>query len=327
MHDHVGESAEVTTLGDIFIVGPPRSGTSWLQTVLAEHETIASPPESAIFVDFLDRMYRRWQSHRAVIERVRADPSRENLRGLAVVLTENDMLAWLRELYRVTRMRVLAGKAGSTRLLEKTPDHARCIGTIWRVVPDALVIFLVRDPRDVTRSLLSANRERWGWWAPDTIEIATDLWLRNVRAALKHRDDPRMLTVRYEDLRDDEQELERISAFLGLGPPSAWIKTPIAASPRQRGSLIIGGEATAFDAAAYELDGFSYHDRGEERRLSRFESAYVGFRCRNEMEAFGYPLESQGRFMFFRARRVARLNGARFRTLWQKYKAHTAASS
>ena len=37
----------------IFIVGPVRSGTSWLQTMLAEHPDIASPPETHVFTNYL----------------------------------------------------------------------------------------------------------------------------------------------------------------------------------------------------------------------------------------------------------------------------------
>ena len=45
--------SEGTDAKDIFIVGPVRSGTSWLQTMLAEHPDIASPPETHFFTNYL----------------------------------------------------------------------------------------------------------------------------------------------------------------------------------------------------------------------------------------------------------------------------------
>src|SRR5262249_55441946 len=124
-------------MSDIFIVGPARSGTSWLQTVLAEHPTIASPPETGLFVAFIGPMERAWRQHRAQLDDARAEGARMNVQGMATVLTHDDMVCWYRDLYAKARDRVLAGKAGATRLLEKTPDHAMYLDLIWRVAPEA----------------------------------------------------------------------------------------------------------------------------------------------------------------------------------------------
>ena len=59
---------EGASMSDIFIVGPARSGTSWLQTMLAEHPDIASPPETGLFVEFLAPMERAWQRHRQQLQ-------------------------------------------------------------------------------------------------------------------------------------------------------------------------------------------------------------------------------------------------------------------
>jgi hypothetical protein len=44
---------------------------------------------------------------------------------------------------------------------------------ILRVVPDAAIVFLVRDPRDTVRSLLEAGGESWGCWTPKSVEDAS----------------------------------------------------------------------------------------------------------------------------------------------------------
>ena len=217
-------------MGDIFIVGPARSGTSWLQTMLAEHPDIGSPPETGLFVEFLAPMQRGVDQHRLQLRSASSDAERMNVQGLATVLTDADVLAWFRSLYTKVRERVLAEKPGATRLLEKTPDHAMRLDVIRRVVPDADVLFLVRDPREAVRSMLQASDEPWGHWASTTVEGATGRWLRNVRPPLGRADDEKLLTIRYEDLRADEAELRRVCEFVGLGDPAEWAKTP----PRRR---------------------------------------------------------------------------------------------
>ena len=266
-------------MSDIFIVGPARSGTSWLQTMLAEHPDVASPPETGLFVEFVVPMERAWQRHRQQLQAARTDGERMNVQGLATVLTSDDMLQWYRALCTTVRERVIAEKSGATRLLEKTPDHAMCLDVIWKVLPEARVLFLVRDPRETVRSMLQASSEPWGHWASIAVEGAADRWLRNVRVPLAHRDDDRMLTVRYEDLRADDRQLRVISDFLGFGDPSEWMKSSVDASPGERRSTIVAGEAAAEGLASYEIAGFSYHDRTRQRELTQYEIAYVESRA------------------------------------------------
>src|SRR4051794_20996297 len=107
---------------DIFIVGPARSGTSWLQTMLAEHPDIGSPPETGLFIDFLGPVQRAWSGHQAQARSALAHEHLQNLQGLATVLTDAEVLEWMRQLYATVRGRVLDAKPGASRLLEKTPD-------------------------------------------------------------------------------------------------------------------------------------------------------------------------------------------------------------
>jgi hypothetical protein len=308
-------------MSDIFVVGPARSGTSWLQTMLAEHPDIASPPETGLFVEFLAPMERAWQRHLQQLEVARTDSARMNVQGLATVLTSDDMLHWLRDLSTIVRDRVLAQKPGATRLLEKTPDHAMFLDVIKKVLPDAQVLFLVRDPRDAVRSMLHASVEPWGHWASTAVEGATDRWLRNVRGPLAHLDDERMLTVRYEDLRADDEQLRAIAHFLNLGDPSEWMKSSVDASPGERRSTVVAGEAAAEGLASYELTGFSYHDRARQRELTQYEIAYVESRCRDEMLALGYSVDSVRPPVAFRARRSVRFARLRARHYWRRYTA------
>jgi hypothetical protein len=307
-------------MSDIFIVGPARSGTSWLQTMLAEHPDVASPPETGLFVEFIGPMERAWQRHRAQLEMALAEGASMNVQGMATVVTGDDIVDWFRVLYDISRRRLLDGKPGATRLLEKTPDHAMFLDLIWKVAPDAQVIVLVRDPRSTVRSMLQASGEAWGHWAAQTVEGATDRWLRNVEGPLERRSDPRLILVRYEDLRANEAELRRVATILGLGDPSDWLKTPLDASPRERqAQIVIAGEASNHKLSTYDLDGFSFHDRTAQRELSRYERVYVETRCREQMRALGYDTDANVMPVGFRLERAARLAMLRARHYWRRY--------
>ncbi|HTL87752.1 MAG TPA: sulfotransferase [Acidimicrobiia bacterium] len=273
---------------DVFVVGPVRSGTSWLHTMLAEHPDLASPPETHLFANYLGPLVETWHADQRRLERALQTERAQVGFGLATVLTDDEFTALVRSWYSSVRDLILAEKPSAHRLLEKTPDHAHWIDTVFRCVPDASVVFMVRDPRATVRSVLSASREEWGDWAPTSVEEATALWLASVRPYFSRKRDTRIMLVRYEDLRSDATELERVAKFLGLADPAQWQKTATSAAPHERPSLVLRGDAATHRLRPYDTTGFSYHDGAPTRELTRYELAYICSRCRDEMHALGY---------------------------------------
>jgi hypothetical protein len=303
---------------DMFIVGPARSGTSWLQTMLAEHPDVASPPETELFSSYVVPMERTWARDRGRVRRAVRDRGRQLAYGLATALTDDEFTMLERDVYAAVRDRVVGAKPGANRMLEKTPDHVLFLDTIMRVVPGARFIFLVRNPRDTVRSLLDARDEPWGQWAPSSVAAATDLWQRNVRAGLPYLDHPNLLLVRYEDLRAGPAELERVSSFLGLGSPGEWMRTPADVSPAERTSVIVRGEAACTDVKPYATPAFSFHDRGVGRSLTSSQEAYVTGRCRDEMRAVGYAVDGGHLPLRIHAERARHAVWVRARALTRK---------
>jgi hypothetical protein len=278
-------------MGDAFIVGPVRSGTSWLHTMLSEHPDIASPPETHLFANYLGPLADVWSADQDRLRRALDTRGSQVALGLAPIVTDGEFTEMLRSWYTSIRTQVLAAKPGATRLLEKTPDHSLWLDTIFRVVPDAAIVFVVRDPRATVRSVLSARTEPWGDWAPDSLADATTLWLRNVRPYFSRKRDKRIMLVRYEDLRSDAAEFERVAKFLDLEPSATWRTTPDDAAPAERASLVVRGDAASHGLQPYDTDGFSYHNGRERRTLTRYETAYIVSRCRAEMKALGYSID------------------------------------
>ena len=93
------------------------------------------------------------------------------------------------------------------RWVEKTPMHVQVIDRIFERFPDAKVVFMIRDGRDVTVSM----RKRYGGF-----EQGLKRWLDDNRCGLDWVDDDRVMMVKYEDLvRDYAQVMPHICEFIG----------------------------------------------------------------------------------------------------------------
>jgi hypothetical protein len=278
-------------VGDIFVVGSPRSGTSWLQGLLAEHPVLASPPESYLFPDFLGPCEAHW--HASVGRNRSSHDAGADGNGLDELLDREAFVEWMRNLYGEARRAALELKPGATRLLEKTPDNARHLPLIREIVPDACFVHIVRDPKDVVASLLERHRRPFGEWAPSDVLTATRIWLGNVSAALRDGDPTDTLPIRYEDLKADAHKvLQRVTDFAGLpGRVDEWFRGDPRARPADRLEFIV--------RRPDRLAANGHGDANRERRvpagpptttaLSELECWYVESRCFAEMAEFGYP--------------------------------------
>jgi hypothetical protein len=115
-----------------------------------------------------------------------------------------------------------AGATGKRRWAEKTPKNVAVLDYIFAHFPKAQFVHVIRDGRDVVCSLRRhpqyklVNGQMTKCHTDNPIRICIERWVRDVRAGLAYRDDPRYCEVRYEDLvSDTEQTLRRLLAFLG----------------------------------------------------------------------------------------------------------------
>lgn len=180
----------------VFLVGPPRSGTTWLQGMLANHPDIGSAQESHLFNHFLQPMMNQWDAM------LNFEDGRGGI-GLPAYLTEEEFLLMVREM-AINVYKSVPDYEFNTHFLDKTPDHIRCIDTIWKVFPDAKIIVLLRKPEDVIESLLNAG-ESWGKnWAPSSIVSAVrtyQYFFKTPGTKNLLLNDPRLCVLRYEQLK------------------------------------------------------------------------------------------------------------------------------
>src|SRR5262249_37866568 len=172
--------------------------------------------------------------------------------GLGCYLTEGQFLEALRQLARTAFTALEAAKPGARVLVEKTPDHALHLPLIRRLYPDAAVIHVLRDGRDVVASLLAAYRQGWGRpWAPATAEAAAGKWVAWVRE-VRHRGEvfARFREVRYEDLlRAGPETLAALYDFLGLPLPPGQVQAVCRRFGFDACAVGAGGESLVLEGA------------------------------------------------------------------------------
>jgi hypothetical protein len=186
----------------VFIVGMPRSGTTLLSHLLHAHSAFSMLPETHFFTRcWTPGRRRRPPAPDRLLECLLRQPGVQDL-GLsdAETTAARRRLRAAAEPDAATVLRALArtytARSGAAAWGESTPDHLHHVPEILRQFPGARVLALVRDPRDVCRSLASVP------WGPDTLPERAWAWrvaadrLRAHRAA--HPD--RVLCLRYEDL-------------------------------------------------------------------------------------------------------------------------------
>jgi hypothetical protein len=102
----------------------------------------------------------------------------------------------------------VCNQAQGRRVLEKTPRHVRHLGRVFKHFPQAKIVCLVRDGRDVSCSIL----RRTGQFHRGVIR-----WRQDNRHILSFRNHPSIKIVRYEDLvTAPSSTLRSLCVFLGL---------------------------------------------------------------------------------------------------------------
>lgn len=270
-----------------FIAGEMRSGTSWLRYTLSNHPEIACGQEGSFFGRAYDHEEIPVYPH-PVSSLTRALGVSKEFRvwhGLPWNLWAEDYEEDLRALTRLSVDYFLSkevARTGSKIVGDKSPQHTENLEEIHEIYPDARIIHIVRDGRDVAVSAMHH------WWrlakdreggifelTPEELELRDEYmgdregFLANGRSIfteerlgqLARRWDYRVgkgrhngtalygekyMEIRYEDLlRDTTAILGQVLGFLGARKEERDIEYCIRASNFERVSNRRQGEEDA----------------------------------------------------------------------------------
>jgi len=255
------------SVGRVFLVGYPRSGTTLLQSMLCSHPEVVSFPETFFFglVTPAGKLSRNlgFASGRTaeayakladigVLEQAPARPPRRLRRCGADLAAALD---------------AAAAREGGRLWIEKTPLHLRFTRQIRRSVPGAGFVHIVREGEGAIPSLYDVRRRFPDEWDGErSIEHCAARWEREVRLSAACAGSPGHSFVSYERLAERPAEvLEALCAALGV------------ATGRGVAECMLASRAEALPRVAREEPwksgvGESLHRRGGEK-LARLPAA------------------------------------------------------
>lgn len=195
----------------IFVVGARRSGTNWLQRILtAQPDVAAMPSETHLFWECIDQVADRFQHSTPALPRTGS-----------IFMPREPFLDAIRAFVDAVFSENLRSSAPEARyLVERTPWHVYRLALIADVYPDASIVHIIRDGRDVARSLLSKD------WGPDTMGAAAEEWRSSVEAGRAAGASlPSYVEVAYERLMaEPEASIRELYEQLGLEPSAEALR-------------------------------------------------------------------------------------------------------
>jgi tetratricopeptide (TPR) repeat protein len=204
-----------------FIAGTEKSGTTWLQKLIDAHPRAACRGEGQFFTSLVPEMTSALQRYSTFVSGLNQKVFSET--GGFPELTADSRLNIIR--YAIG---CLLSEYGASQEIdtvgEKTPGTTRALPLVEALFPQAKVIFILRDGRDIAISgWMHLQRQYGPEQARETLEnyatrIAICWWqdyMKALRFSVQHHG--RMHIVRYEDLHESPGEtLSGIFDFLDL---------------------------------------------------------------------------------------------------------------
>ncbi|MEE9293701.1 MAG: sulfotransferase [Phycisphaerae bacterium] len=196
-----------------FIVGAPRSGTTLVRLILNMHSRLCVPPESHFIPELVKGLRHGWTTkdfwnaitaHARFIE-WELDPELFRTKLSMANADWREVFSLVYEEY--------AQHVRKVRWGDKTPGYVRHLKLLNQIFPDAKIIHVIRDGRDVACSLQSVP------WYEGTLADCANYWRVNVKRGCRHGrrfDKKRYLEIRYENLvNNPEGTIREVCHFIG----------------------------------------------------------------------------------------------------------------
>lgn len=190
----------------VFLVGFYRSGTTLAEQILTAHAEIVSSEETHLLTHVLNELFNITSPSLTLSARIKS--------------LDSDQIAYLRRYYWTIAERTIGSHVSYKVLVDKTALNTLNIELINTLFPNSVVIFALRDPRDVCLSCfmqsfalspLTVNLLSWTECAR-FYALILDYWL-SIRDSLSLR----WIELRYEDVLNDlEGQFRLVFKKIGL---------------------------------------------------------------------------------------------------------------
>ncbi|MEO1377856.1 MAG: sulfotransferase [Cyanobacteria bacterium J06635_10] len=184
---------KTSTANHIFVVGPPRSGTTLMVSMLRAHSNIAG----------IDGEGTRFFFRRNFTDLTYPEIDDKTMRKL--ITSATDMV----DLFDRIATEIVTAQNAS-RYVEKTPEHALRLNFLLERFPKAKVVFMIRDGRDGYLSALRNPKVK-----VNTVPLYGEIWRKSVGAYLNATQQERVKLIRYEELcSNPEIVMTEVMTFL-----------------------------------------------------------------------------------------------------------------
>jgi hypothetical protein len=262
----------------LFLVGPPRAGTTLTRNMLNSHPALAVPHESAFMVDCLrlvaagamtTRLLRAWHEISRHQRFLRWGLPVEAVAAEIATDPPDSYTELIRALFAA-----YAGSRGKAHSADKTPSHVNHVELLVEMFPSARFALLWRDPREVVMSLSLQHFVTGG------IARAAVIWRNHARAGIRARKalGKRLVEIRYDRLvTDPAATLATLCGHAGLAFDDAMLA-------HEHNPDNIAGEEHSRARTRITRTVRSWRDE-----MSTDEVAMVELIAGAEMDAAGYP--------------------------------------
>ncbi|MEM7198716.1 MAG: sulfotransferase [Planctomycetota bacterium] len=230
-------SASANALQRVFVIGFPRSGTTWAMYLLTQHPAVVGAQQTGLFhalQPLEDWWHRAGGAGRRVVtaDHSGAGEGAFERRRLADTLGHDTFYEVAREVADRVFRRVTAVLPSARAVVEQTPENIEFASLIQRLYPDAYFLHMVRDPRAV----FSSWRKSLQTWAKHNefvsspVQVARKWCEYDERGHELAAQTERYRLVRYEDLLANGPEmLEELCAWVGLPADRAFCEQAVEA--------------------------------------------------------------------------------------------------
>lgn len=183
-----------------------------MNSLIAMHPNVASiNAELTLFSRYIAPVIARYDNEQRMMDQ------KDWEQGLPLVLSKEQLNAWLSDVLVSSYSAVQKTKPGAKVILDKHPNYSQYLDTIVEFLPRAKVIHIIRDGRDVAVSMMSA-RKRVGH-SPGEINRAAEIWKKFITGCRESKcaQSDSYKEVLYHELLNDTQGLVcELLEFLNL---------------------------------------------------------------------------------------------------------------